>query len=92
MGVPPNHPKLNNFSIETHDFGDSCFGKPAWKIYFRTFLEIMEAPSISPYFNGHRASQGRELGTYAEIKWGGARPPKEYIEEMKRSGHEQLTS
>lgn len=26
----------------------------------------------------------RELGTYAEIKWGGARPPKEYIEEMKR--------
>mmetsp|Transcript_104982 Transcript_104982/g.249914 ORF Transcript_104982/g.249914 Transcript_104982/m.249914 type:complete len:130 (+) Transcript_104982:44-433(+) len=26
----------------------------------------------------------RELGTYGEIKWGGARPPKEYIEEMKQ--------
>eukprot|EP00913_Durusdinium_trenchii_P016397 g15413.t1 len=26
----------------------------------------------------------KELGTYAEIKWGGARPPKEYVEEMKR--------
>ena len=26
----------------------------------------------------------RELGTYAEIKWGGARPPKEYVDEMKK--------
>mmetsp|Transcript_114465 Transcript_114465/g.160674 ORF Transcript_114465/g.160674 Transcript_114465/m.160674 type:complete len:139 (-) Transcript_114465:96-512(-) len=25
-----------------------------------------------------------ELGSYEEIKWGGARPPKEYVEEMKR--------
>ncbi|CAE7156576.1 unnamed protein product [Symbiodinium pilosum] len=25
-----------------------------------------------------------ELGSYEEIKWGGGRPPKEYVEEMKR--------
>ncbi|CAE7376739.1 unnamed protein product [Symbiodinium natans] len=30
------------------------------------------------------ASFGDELGSYEEIKWGGARPPKEYVEEMKR--------
>ena len=56
-----------------------------WRLMFSTSARLGASfDAFGPGCFCSQLSSGDELGSYEEIKWGGARPPKEYIEEQKR--------